>query len=157
MKLIHYSAEPLSQVNSVTQNHLVALDGFKPNGVWFSVDDDWKRWCLRENFHPAALRHATEIVLSESANMLTLSTAEQLDLFTRQYSKPCEGLLFLRLEIDWEAVAKQYNGIIIAPYCGERRLRHRWYYGWACASGCIWNAEAIRELRKVEVTERIGN
>lgn len=50
--------------------------------------------------------------------------------------------------LDWAAIGKLYDGIIIAPYLWERRLNGgaMWYYGWDCASGCIWNPRAISEV-----------
>ncbi|QBI98814.1 hypothetical protein SEA_BOBBY_184 [Mycobacterium phage Bobby] len=48
--------------------------------------------------------------------------------------------------IDWGKVAADYGGIIIAPYQWSRRMDPHWYYTWDCASGCIWNLEAIESL-----------
>ena len=50
--------------------------------------------------------------------------------------------------IDWPAVATDYPGLIIAPYQWSCRMSEftRWYYGWDCASGCIWNADAIARV-----------
>ena len=51
-------------------------------------------------------------------------------------------------DIDWNRVAKKYQGIIITPYIWERRLTTTctWYYGWDVASGCIWDNKAIKEI-----------
>jgi hypothetical protein len=50
--------------------------------------------------------------------------------------------------IDWSKVAAKHQGIIIAPYCYARRLTYHtaWYYGWDCASGCIWDLKAIQSV-----------
>jgi len=56
------------------------------------------------------------------------------------------------MRIDWEAVAKRYTGIEIEPYNWERRnsgpnnnysMSMLWYYGWDCASGCVWELDAL--------------
>ena len=53
--------------------------------------------------------------------------------------------------IDWPKVAERYDGIIIAPYQWSRRLDGpMWYYGWDCASGCVWRARAVLELKSME-------
>jgi len=61
----------------------------------------------------------------------------------------------MRGNINWPAVAEKYDGIIIAPYIWQRRLSdnpdHFWYYGWDCASGCIWNTEVIEEIHTKEL------
>ena len=55
-------------------------------------------------------------------------------------------------QIDWAEVASKYDGIIISPYQWSLRLdmEMMWYYGWDCASGCIWNISAIKELKEVQ-------
>ncbi len=54
--------------------------------------------------------------------------------------------------IDWIKVAKQYAGLIIAPYQWGYRLEPgtHWYYGWDCASGCIWDASVIERIEAIE-------
>ena len=48
-----------------------------------------------------------------------------------------------------------YQGIIIAPYLWTRRHHEStgWYYSWDCASGVIWDARAIAELKPLAATE----
>lgn len=55
-------------------------------------------------------------------------------------------------EIDWKKVTEEYQGIIISPYIWQRRLAPHtmWYYGWDVASGCIWDTDAIEEVKLVE-------
>lgn len=46
--------------------------------------------------------------------------------------------------IDWGRVAEKYGGIEIAPGLPWRfRTRSKWYYTWDCASGVIWDVNAI--------------
>ena len=48
--------------------------------------------------------------------------------------------------LDFLKVMDEYDGIIIAPYQYSCRLMNSstaWYYGWDCASGCIWNLGCI--------------
>lgn len=58
--------------------------------------------------------------------------------------------------IDWFQVVRNFPGIIIAPYLWERRNSNRsnwdscWYYGWDCASGCIWDLRCIESFQMVE-------
>ena len=57
-----------------------------------------------------------------------------------------------REDIDWAAVARCYQGIIIPTYHFEFRFDTHvsdWYYGWDCASGCIWDAGAIASVSLV--------
>ena len=145
-QLIHFGREKLSKVRSVTQDQDPA---YKPRGLWVSVEGEnshgWKDWCEAEDWGQSNLVQETEIVLAQNAKVLRLSSATELDDFTNQYGVGSDSLR----GIDWKRVAWQYSGIIIAPYIWERRLESHtmWYYGWDCASGCIWDSSAIKELR----------
>ena len=54
-------------------------------------------------------------------------------------------------EIDWKKVKSKYQGIIIAPYQWSCRLNldSNWYYGWDCASGCIWDLDCIKDFKLI--------
>ena len=89
----------------------------------------------------------TEVVLAPNAAVLTIPTAFDLDLFTEEYIERGEARYLSRIR--WDRVAERYQGIVIAPYHWSRRMADHtfWYYGWDCASGCIWDAAAVAELR----------
>lgn len=161
MKLIHYSVEPLAAVHSIPLDAQSAhRNGLhKPRGLWVSVGDDWKEWCEGERFGLDRLAHATEIVLRPDANVLRLASAYEIDLFHADYSVVVHrfsGSLGTLSAIEWPKVAAKYQGIIIAPYVYARRLdgaASHWYYGWDCASGCLWDADAVADLRPIVQAE----
>jgi hypothetical protein len=155
MELIHYSAEPLGPLYSNTSQSEPDNYFQKPNGLWVSVEgvDGWREWCESEGFERARLTVANIIELKPDANLLHLTSAQELDEFTNDYgilgtlAKSHPGL-FTSPTIDWDRVAQKYQGIIIAPYQWSRRFAENtsWYYGWDCASGCIWNVDAIQNI-----------
>lgn len=144
-RLFHYRAEPLGDLYDVEQT---GEPDHKPVGLWVSAgdgEDSWPAWCRAESFGLAHLACRTEFRLADGARVLTLRGAKAIDTFNaefgRNYSfrdRPQAGQR--RDVVDWRAVAQRYHGIIIAPYVWSRRLDGpaRWYYGWDCASGCIW-------------------
>ena len=164
MRLIHYSAKPLASVYSIPlaeqEKHRMGLH--KPRGLWVSVegDDDWKSWCEGEGWGLAGLACAAEITLAQGGNVLILEGEAALDKFHDEYSVVqfrYGGGLGVKTAIEWPKVAAKFDGIIIiAPYVYGRRLDgpvSDWYYGWDCASGCIWNADAISALNPVQVSQ----
>ncbi len=147
MRLIHYSAKPVLPIISRAQ---IETPLSKPVGLWLSVpgDDGWKAWCEAEGFGLGSLKCEHEVELSEGANILRLCSADDLDEFTSVYGRDRLNP-YPYCQIDWRAVAAKHQGIIIAPYIWPRRLDGRasnWYYGWDCASGCIWDATAIERI-----------
>lgn len=122
---------------------------FKPRGLWVSVTgpDDWRSWCEAESFN-TGWSHVYDVTLSPDANILHLTFASDLDRFTRDYGR--EGS-YRDMEIAWHEVAELYDGLIIAPYQWTRRMDLMWYYSWDCASGCIWNVNAIGSLSRRKV------
>jgi hypothetical protein len=160
MKLIHYTNEKFSiEPRQYDQSELVWQG--KPNGLWFSVEGpyDWKWWCEEEKFNLKNLAVSYEIILKEDVNILHLKTAEDILNFSKQYpflrekwNNPIETLIFEAYEIDWNKLKSKYQGIIISPYQWNCRLSMTsiWYYGWDCASGCIWDLDCIEEFKLLE-------
>jgi hypothetical protein len=54
---------------------------------------------------------------------------------------------FVRSAINWKNVAQTYCGIIIAAECFNGIQKSQWLYTWDCASGRIWNPDAVEEHR----------
>lgn len=152
--LIHWSAKPLTSVLSVQQ----AAHRDKPFGLWVSAgdgDDGWFDFCVDNDYHLDGLAYASEIILEPDTNVLRLTTAGELDDFSSHFAGPIPDYMHrwwkqgeAGYSIDWPRVAGAYQGIIIAPYCWERRMTRstHWYYTWDCASGCIWDATAIAKV-----------
>lgn len=152
IELRHYAETPvvLDRARTYCQERNNDFSYGKPNGLWVSVsgDQDWPSWCNAEEFHLGSLTHEYQVTLSAGHNVLYMATAAQLDSFTAAYR---EGGLYLADRgglggIDWTRVAKRWDGIVIAPYQWSRRYSLAWYYGWDCASGCIWNLDVVAEF-----------
>lgn len=138
--------------------------GMKPRGIWISDDTDygWARWCREAEWGYDRLLYKYSIGLSKNARILYIRTVEELDAFTKKYraddvANHCIahiGEIPDTISIDWPAIAKQYQGIIITPYQWSRRLHMgcSWYYPWDCASGCIWDPEAIDYIARLKHT-----
>lgn len=152
MTLMHYTSEPLEFDPSRTYQQYAPNTFGKPVGFWVSVlgEDDWATF-VTGNMNSDRLTHAQRVTLSTEANVLRINSAYELDVFAKHnavetdYERRYPRLLN-RWPIDWRAVAEKYDGIIIAPYQWSRRMSCDWYYGWDCASGCIWNLGAIASV-----------
>lgn len=146
MQLVHYSDRPLTEIHSVEQHGEIAL---KPRGIWLSDDDcedNWRTWCIGERFRLETLAIRHEIILRPDANVLIVPSAYELDAFTSEYGSPHS--VVSTFYIDWKRVAERYQGIVITPYQWSRRMADHtfWYYGWDCASGCIWDVNAVEMI-----------
>jgi hypothetical protein len=114
----------------------------KPHGLWFDVDEDWKRWCIAETFRIDYLKVQHELKIKDYSSILILTSSWDLDLFTEKYDVELDHYT-RHYNINWPTICKQYTGIIISPYCWERRMELMWYYSWDCASGCVWDVSNI--------------
>lgn len=150
-RLSHFSKKPLGTIKSKEQpgEQPGWASQHKPFGLWVSVDgeDDWAAWCEAESFGIGHLRY--RIDLRDPGALLWITDELELLAFTERYDKPhsfSNGHRSRKGEyIDWVRVAQDWPGMVIAPYIWSCRLRDGtgWYYGWDCASGCIWNASMI--------------
>ena len=158
MRLIHF-AHPGKAIMKERLKGVLPEEmrrGPKPRGLWVSDEDEtewsWSWWCKTEMPEWIEGTSQQEVVLVKDANVLLLSTMDELLEFTERFAKvpddypeDMRGGFFEAMHIDWPLVASMYDGIVITPYIWSCRLdgRTSWYYGWDCASGCIWNPAAI--------------
>ena len=167
LMLVHNCRKPLKKLRDIGP---VNFDSYKPAGLWVGIDGDWIRWCSSEQpdwIHP----YFYEIDAS-ALNLLWIRGEDGLLDFTKEYSMPFDMLTrdvraamkvacacncanevtiapkSLELSsIAWDNVAAKFDGIVISPYLWSLRLRLHWYYGWDCASGCLWNASKAKFRR----------
>lgn len=131
----------------------------KPNGLWYGINDSWIDWCASEEMgwvHD----HIHEVILDES-KILKITNLDEFDDFEKKYGDVDPILAELERQfpgqinfrrgmetIRFDKVAEEYSGIEIAPYLYARRLTSMWYYGWDCASGCVWRQDAVKDVRR---------
>lgn len=148
-KLYHYSNREIKTLQKRVYCYRIGSELIKPVGLWFAVEDfeedvNWKDFCVREEFRVKYLRCKHLITLVSDAGILYISDSSSLDALHYKYYTGY-GM------IDWNKIARIYQGIIIAPYIYDRRNSHAtWYYGWDCASGCIWDLRCIKSFELVE-------
>lgn len=154
MKLIHFSNQAVKLFYDASWRQQPTA--FKPYGLWVSDEDDygWRKWVADNDYEWATLKYKYEVELKPAANILFICNKSELRLFTDKYkaksklNSDLDDMPFFGktvTDIDWPHVARDYQGIIITPYLWECRLdfHSQWYYGWDCASGCIWSSDAI--------------
>lgn len=162
MKLMHYTDTPLKFDPDRTYEQRPPGDFTKPVGLWVSVEgeDDWPSWCRGEDFCVGSLTCAHQVTLNPDATILHISSGVEIEKFHDIYAMPSEfhrgrGFAYGGEKdywgIDWNRVSTECDGIIIAPYLWSHRLSGavNWYYGWDCASGCIWNLSAIDSIELI--------
>jgi hypothetical protein len=139
---IHMSKKPVNSVRSVQQ---LDQPGYKPCGFWYGFGSEWLDWIDSEM--PQWRGDYLYEVIVDSSNVLRISNAKEFKAFDRRFS-----VMLPTKSIDWRAAAKEYAGIEITPYLSQFRMvnEHLWYYGWDIASGCIWDAHAITDLRLLD-------
>jgi hypothetical protein len=142
MTLKHYAFAPLV----LRQQGYRQMVDFKPQGLWVSVEgpDDWVQWCLAEDYRFGRFVHTVK--LRKSNHICFLRTPSEIRDFTSDHR--VERYPGDRLGINWPDVARAFSGIVIAPYQWECRHDPEtfWYYPWDCASGCIWDLNAISKI-----------
>ncbi len=165
MTYYHWASDPvkLRRMSYLQSGHP------KPNGLWFDVNESWKRWCEAAQFRLENLRYRHTVTILDTSQILFLRNAKDIDIFTREYGHNLSGHIKLLQSIQdleafsrqygsnlfcdiqkqfsnyimWGEVAEKHSGIIIDPYSRARSLTYLWYYGWNCAGGCIWDTSVI--------------
>lgn len=165
LPLEHYTDAPFILQRSRVYEQQPPMGMMKPVGLWVSVpggDPDWPEWCREQEFALNRLAHRSRVRLSASANVLFITSPSGLDSVHQQYSVRDDRMEdYLRefdrgewdrkfWPMDWRRFAADYQGIIVTPYLWSRRLDGpSWYYGFDCASGCIWGLDAIESVESL--------
>lgn len=152
VQLRHYTYDAINKPirRAKTQPEYPAM---KPSGFWISVDgneDGWADWCRDADWRND-WTHAYRVELKPDADLLPLETAMQIREFNDRYSAPIRTGVDVMM-IDWAKVADNWDGIFITPYQHSLRFdcEMHWYYGWDCASGCVWNSDVIQSIELEE-------
>jgi len=145
-RYIHYSLMKKDRINRPAETEQSTND-IKPSGLWLSIGSEWDDWCKANKFRQNWNKEKTAVVLKKHAKILRISNAKEIDEFTKKYG--VESKNWGTTLINWKKVTGDYQGIIIAPYISSRRNTPHtlWYYGWDIASGCIWDVDAVKELK----------
>lgn len=159
IKFKHYS-ENDTLIPEQLWNDKDQTPGRKPYGFWISVESDrrdsWKDYWISEAHHVECpewlndLRYAFPIEFKDEANLLYIDTGPKFQAFSVEYRYESNLYYF----INWERLIKKYQGIIIAPHFEQfRRNYFDWYETWDCASGVIWDLNAIDKVGEPEFQE----
>lgn len=143
--ILHYAKEPFEFDHERSYEINKHQEIGKPGGFWWSVGDDWQRWCEAEDFGIG--EYAYRVILTPDAKILRLTTVDEILAFTERYA--FDGFSQFYKVIGWHLVqADGYQGVEIAPYQWKLRLDRRthWYYSWDCASGVAWDPKAIEQV-----------
>jgi hypothetical protein len=149
-KLFHYSPHEIVELHSdFHDKHKELYCLFhKPHGLWLSIEDyeddqNWKTWCEGEEFRLDTLKYRYSVRIKDNSDILMLGTTQEIVDFGRKYALGDRKDYIP--EIRWDVIMEKYDGIIIAPYNWECRMPSEtmWYYGWDCASGCVWNMDCV--------------
>lgn len=149
MILTHFTKEPFTLDRSRTYEEKEEYI-YKPHGLWLShesTDNGWKSWCKSEEFALERLKFERRFKIIEG-DVLILRSLKDMRDFNDKYTMYHDQVRSLTF-IDWVKVKRDYKGLIITPYHWPLRLDmdFSWYYGWDCASGCIWDLSAIKESK----------
>jgi hypothetical protein len=116
----------------------------KPIGLWYGIGSSWVDW-IRYN-QPSWEKDFIHIVDVDLSKMKVIRNNKQLIEFHNEYFIKDE---FGGNKIDWGKVAEKYSGIEISPFIVRYYSEIDWYYGWDVSSGCIWNSDAIKDIKKL--------
>ncbi len=145
--------KPLMKLNFPVAQPNPYEDGVgKPEGLWYAVGTVWIDWVESEMPHWMGDKfYKIEI----TNRVLKLDKKIKFEPFVKQYGRPDKFSVNPKyVHIDWQAVAKDYAGIEIAPYQWDFRFEYMWYYPWDVASGCIWDKAGITNLKRLSLRSK---
>ncbi|HUW66511.1 MAG TPA: hypothetical protein VMW20_00500 [Candidatus Nanoarchaeia archaeon] len=150
---IHMTKKPsLDLTRKYDINKYINKYPFKPNGLWYSIDNEWYEWCAGEM--PDWIKGWSYSLEIDTANVLIISTTFQLNKFLEKYQEKTTQYIY---SIDWYKVSRDYTGIEIQRYHHLKYMCDRnidgfsklvWLYGWDVSGGCIWDMSVIEKVKR---------
>ena len=116
---------------------------FKPKGLWYGIGSSWIDWVKGEM--PEWEYDNVFVLDIDESRMKIIRTPEELIEFDKKYTGDEKGW-----DIDWSMVARDFDGIEIAPHNYIYRADVDWYRTWDVSSGCIWGDGVIRDIKKIK-------
>jgi hypothetical protein len=146
------SDEPSLDLNRVYQQE----PDMKPKGLWYEIDDDWKKWCSYGM--PEWLKKYDIRIELDMSNILILKSKLAAKLFVEKYGIDDGGYMYY---INWPRVAEDYDGIELPDgrmfsYTPEFRSVAM-FTSWDVDSGCVWNLKAIKNYEVHECDPEYQN
>ena len=159
-KEIYGEINPDDKIIMSTEEEIIPKDvsqspsnSFKPRGLWYAIGTEWVDW-VRGNMPEWESDHIYKIELDDSKILhlgedMSYAEFEQLfgaDFFTSNY-----GDYKSPSNIKWWKVKAydggKYSGIEIKDPWGDIKS---WLRTWDISSGCIWRANAIKNIIKIK-------
>mgnify|MGYP001499863125 FL=1 len=112
---------------------------FKPYGMWFAPDGEWKRFCETDGFRGDY--ESKQMLTLNFDNICMIDNDEVMREIDEKYGTG-KGRM---KSINWSAFANDYDGIIVSSFSSN------WTNTWDVVSGCIWSADAIKSTRKMKL------
>ncbi|MBS1977778.1 MAG: hypothetical protein JST46_10435 [Bacteroidetes bacterium] len=117
---------------------------FKPNGLWYTMDDTWWAWVKEHNAENIAGYRHRHLLDVDMSNVCVLDDVKPVMEFHWKYSYKHRDAISA---IDWQKVKTDYSGIEVRDYenlysaCAWRSII--WLQNWAVSSGCVWDMNAV--------------
>lgn len=152
---IHYGQNYFDEDNF----RKISNRGRKPlGGLWASpmnTDKNWFNWCQEQDFHLEQLNSFFNCSLSDQANVLQISTLDDLKILsteifkwnetpkeiTREFLGEKPNVKYHFNVIDFEKLAEKYDGIEISV-SNEPLLEHI-FMGWDCDTLLIFHSDIM--------------
>ncbi len=147
-KYIHLSNQLINLIHDVKPTKSNNT-GLKPNGLWFSKNNEWKEFCESNNLWTYLYEYELDI---DFDNFLILDTTKKLDDFVKKYYSPKTTC------IKWNSVMKDYSGIYfdnfiaIRKYIMEKKkftMDYIWFLGVDINSGCVFRQSSVKAFVQV--------
>lgn len=135
MTTLHLTRD--SRLSLTTLYNVYQTVDMKPSGLWYGIGRSWLDF-VAGDFTAAA----HEYLYKFEINRERLLRIDDYPAFDTTWHTHRDTAYFM----DWPTIAEKFAGIEIAPYLYQRRLEALWYYGWDCASGCIWDKDVITDI-----------
>ena len=118
----------------------------KPNGLWYAFGNEWTDYVKSVGGGYDSQYNWYYKVNVKGCKMRELKSEKDIIEFTKEYTDfdGSDETLFATFFIDWNLVAKDYDGIEVFPFPKKNMPEAKWLKSWDVSSGCVWNTNKVK-------------
>lgn len=148
---LHFTNKEKINLNKIYKNNKEYF--YKPLGLWYSLNTEWQDWCIYNNYEINKLKNIFELEIDD-LNILKIKNAKEFikyNIISFIGAENYKYYIFNKTILNYDGFEIiNYKEIYLNNSNNFYKFKlHIFISGFDCSSGCIWNLNCIKNIKKI--------